>query len=76
MISDPPRLDSWSLAKIYPTPKASNLINKEKTDDDNEPTDTQVKVTYQLIMKPTYPRLLQLKLKSMYFKKSLTWNKL
>lgn len=50
------------LKKIYIyTPKASNLINKGKAND-NEPPDIYVKSTHQLIMKPLYPRLLQLKL--------------
>lgn len=37
--------------------------------------DTQVKATHQLTVKPIYPGLLQLKLKSKYFLKSDTWNK-
>lgn len=60
---------NWTLSlleKIYPIPRASNLINKEKAND-NEPPDIQVKATHQLIVKPIYLGLSQLKLKSIFF---------
>lgn len=43
------------------------------TNHDDKPPDIQVKATYQLTIEPIYLGLVQLKLKSKYFKN--TWNK-
>lgn len=66
MTSDPPRLIRLLAFKKNVSNSQSEQFNKEKVND-NEPPDIHVRATHQLIMKPLYPRLLQLELNQCIF---------